>query len=820
MKVQCSCGAKYAFEITPEMRTNPVRFLCPACGLDASEFVDGLIRQELGQNATPHGRVITVEASRELSVTEANVTSAPLTPVGKAEVSSAPRGPLILGDTSGPRSHASLRVHLPPLRTERVEAEPPPDSEEAPRCSKHPAYVATEKCYICSKPICPKCMELFGYLCSPLCKAKADSHGVKVPIYQGQQSVLEARLWRRMAWVAWSAGAVAVALLGFWIWYSWFGSAPKVVFSIRFPEPAYSGQSAFAGKEQIIFLHGGTLARHDMQQKKQLWARYLIDKNEIQAEVAKEIEETKALIYKANNEGREHVPKMPDPEKLAISLEQSAAASLELRVRGQNIWIVSPGKIVRYDWATGKPAQEIPIPPGYGSLIARGEEILLMNAEAGRPIVTSINLTTCGSRTIEVGGQEIIASSGVGPDQRRPKADKAGLPTGLPGRDAGKPMDPAKVAQQAQHMSGPAKLALPAVLANSWSQERTLAELDDQRAPNAQPSSAPPRLRHVTLIPSKDGFVEFSSQLLEHKTISHTAIKGPAAKSVLEGPVNVTQSPEVANEILNEMQRERGGDVVEEDVSRYQVTLRRAGTADVWTGEVVGYPSLFPLPSVNVLAANKQILVFDKSNKKLWQSSLNYNLSGGLGALDTENAPYGQGPCVESKDSLYVFDEGVLTAFDLRTGNARWRLPSVGITGIFFDDRGLMYVNTTSANPEKLKFSRQININQKTSSIVLKIDPAKGKILWTAEPGGLVNYVSGKYIYAVQSFTPDEEEDNPYQQDSGLLPHLSIKRLNPRNGHEMWEHYQQRAPVDVQFDKNTVRLVFKKEVQVLKCLSW
>ena len=72
----------------------------------------------------------------------------------------------------------------------------------------------------------------------------------------------------------------------------------------------------------------------------------------------------------------------------------------------------------------------------------------------------------------------------------------------------------------------------------------------------------------------------------------------------------------------------------------------------------------------------------------------------------------------------------------------------------------------------------------------------------------------------MQSFTPDEEEDNPYQQDSGLLPHLSIKRLNPRNGHEMWEHYQQRAPVDVQFDKNTIRLVFKKEVQVLKCLSW
>jgi len=663
-------------------------------------------------------------------------------------------------------------------------------------------------------------MELFGYLCSPLCKAKADSHGVKVPIYEGQRSMVEARLWRRTAWVAWSAGTVAVALLGFWIWYSWFGSAPKVVFSIRFPEPAYSGQSAFAGKQQIIFLHGGTLARHDMQQKRELWAHYLIDKKEIQAEVAKEIEDTKALIYKANNEAWSHVPKMPDPEKLAISLERSAAASLELRVRGQNIWVVTSRKLVRYDWDTGKPAQDIPIPPGYGSLIARGEALLLMNAEAGRPIVTSVNLTTCGSRTIEVGGQEIMASAGPGADSRRPNADKAGLPTGMPGRDAGKPMDPAKVAQQAQHMSGPAKIALPAVLANSWSQERTLAEMDGQQ-PNRQPSSAPPKFRHVTLIPSKDGFVEFSNQMLEHKTISRSAVKPPSpGKSVLEGPVNVTQSAEVANEMLNEMQRERGGDVVEEDVSRYQVTLRRAGSADIWTGEVIGYPSLFPLQTVNVLAANKLILVFDKSNKKLWQSALNFNLSGGLEALDPDNAPYGQGPCVERKDSLYVFDEGVLTAFDLKTGNARWRLPSIGVTGIFFDDRSMMYVNTTSANPERLKFSRQININQKTSSVVLKIDPATGKTLWTTQPGGLVNYVSGKYIYTVDTFTPDEEEDNPYQQESGLLPHVRIKRLNPRNGHEMWEHYQQRAPVDVQFDKNAIRLVFKKEVQVMKCLSW
>ena len=48
MKIQCSCGAKYAFDISPEMAQNPVRFVCAACGVDASDMVNSLIRQQLG----------------------------------------------------------------------------------------------------------------------------------------------------------------------------------------------------------------------------------------------------------------------------------------------------------------------------------------------------------------------------------------------------------------------------------------------------------------------------------------------------------------------------------------------------------------------------------------------------------------------------------------------------------------------------------------------------------------------------------------------------------------------------------------------------
>ena len=48
MKIQCPCGAKYAFDVSPEMAQTPVRFVCQACGADSSDVVNGLIRQELG----------------------------------------------------------------------------------------------------------------------------------------------------------------------------------------------------------------------------------------------------------------------------------------------------------------------------------------------------------------------------------------------------------------------------------------------------------------------------------------------------------------------------------------------------------------------------------------------------------------------------------------------------------------------------------------------------------------------------------------------------------------------------------------------------
>ena len=357
----------------------------------------------------------------------------------------------------------------------------------------------------------------------------------------------------------------------------------------------------------MYFIHGDTLARYDMKLNKEIWSRHLVDKKEIEAAIAREMKDMQAAIDKANSEDPDHVPKMPDPEKLRKSAQRAEEEALDLRVRGENIWVLKPGKLTRYDRDTGNPLKEIPVPAGYGGLIPRGDELLDVDLETGKPIVTHINLNTCETRTEEIGGPPATAELTTTTNLAGPKpagsaivtanrsGGKAGLPVGMPGRDAGKVMDPNKVAEQAQHLSYAGRIALPAVLAHNMNQERTLAAYDDQPArDNIAAGTGPDFGWNAALIPTKDGFVEFSVKLLESRIVTRAAMKPPPAKSVLDGNLTVAKTDELSNEMLNDAQRARGGAVVQEDESRYLATIRRSDIPEVWSGEVIGRAVTIP----------------------------------------------------------------------------------------------------------------------------------------------------------------------------------------------------------------------------------
>lgn len=759
MKIQCSCGTKYAFDVTPEMAQNPVQLVCSNCGTDISSYVNELIRQEL-QATVP----ISVE------------------PEPGPEAAPAPAAPAGL----------RMRVHTAPKETESAAA-----PAEMPVCLKHPPQRTTHKCRICQKPICPECMAMFGYVCSPHCRAKAEANGVTLPVYAVQRAVVKARHWRKVGLAMAGVGVLVAALLGAWVWYEFVGCLPRPYLSVRFPERARSGESAFCANNQIVFLHGATLARYDTKQNKQVWSHEVVDKKE-------------AALERGNLSA----------EKLASYLVW-LAEDYRLKVNGQNVWVVTPGKLTRYDWQTGEPKQEIPLTGG-SEAVLQDNEVLVIGNQPGSRVITHISLANGEKRVEEVNEPKLAGRahpSALATTKNVRSRSLAGLPVRVPGQNSAAPLDPGQVAAQVQSLSTPARIALPAVLASTMAQERLMTEINEQDGaqPALEKNSAP--TEDYSLIPLKDGCLQFSVRLLERRTVTRTAMKERSGKSALDN-VRADDAEAVANELLNDMQRDRGGDKVTEDQSRYWVTLRRADdkVKAEWVGEVVGPPGLIPLETVNVLAAGNVIRVFDKENRKIWEQALTFNVPLTSFASDGGYS-FGAGPCVERGEILYVVDQGVLTAFDLANGNARWRLPTVGVTGMFFDDSGMIYVNTTTASHDTIKYSRQIDVSAKVDSVVLKIDPRSGKTLWSAKPNGFINYISGKYIYVVTSYAGDfDENGEPYGIETGFekSAYLNIKRLNPKDGKVIWSYAQKRSPLDVRFNQNTIQLVFRKEVQALK----
>jgi hypothetical protein len=288
--------------------------------------------------------------------------------------------------------------------------------------------------------------------------------------------------------------------------------------------------------------------------------------------------------------------------------------------------------------------------------------------------------------------------------------------------------------------------------------------------------------------------------------------------------VSAANTTQVANEILNDMQRERGGSTITEDASRYQVTVHHPDLKDVpdWVGEVIGEPSVIQQKTVTIVTGGKMLVVLDQSNKKIWQADLGYNIGPGsrLEDNDAADTSIGEGPCVEHDDALYVFDAATLTAFDLASGNVRWRVPTIGIAGLFFDDQGTMYVNSTTADLDSLKYSRQIDISKKTAASVLRIDCKTGKVLWDVQPGGFVSHVDGKFVFCFASHqAPDLDPDSLTTLPGMLNSAMDLRRLNPKSGKVTFDYSERRAPLSVRFKGNIIELVFRKEVEVLKFLT-
>ena len=831
MKVQCPCGSKYSIDVTPEMARDPIRFVCPNCNTDLSGPINDLVRQELGLSAAPAAAApaaapMRVSLGRPVAPDAAAPESAPAAPAR-----------LSIHKTESTATHGTA--------VEAVPTSTGADPDDGQPCPKHQGEFSVAHCYICRKPICPKCMELFGYVCSPLCRAKAEANGINVPVFAGQKSVIEARRWRKTGRIGMAVAAGLILLLGGWIWWSLFGTYPHAVFSVKFPEVSYAGNSRIVGK-QIVFLHGGLLARYPLGSKTAVWTNEIITDRQLQAEVDRQMNEYKAELDDAIRHGADSMsrPRVPMRDQLEKDVREEMQKSLRLFVQDQNIWVERDGTLTQYDWDTGKPGKQVKLPgDGAEAAVSSGELEFVDENAFGQHVITHISLASGETRTEEVGeprssavlAQNRSASVPGKSATGKKGVDTTGLPT-RPGVDTDKPMDPGKVAADAQKLPYAAKIALPATLSNTRHQNEILNEIKEDEGADPVPSAASSRSAGAwaatgmgsygggNFVNSKYGSVEWSSKLLEQKGRARTVMKAKPTRSALESNPSVTNTAAIANEILNDMQRDRGGDSVTEDVSRYQVTVHRPEAKDVpdWVGEVIGRPSVIEQKTVTIVAGLQMLVVLDKNNKKLWDANLTYNLGRGSGLDENDPAQtsLGQGPCVENGDTLYVYDEASLTAYDLANGNVRWRVPSIGICGLFFDGLGSVYVNSTTADLDNLRFARQIDINKKVTASVLRIDCKSGKVYWTVQPGGFISHVDGKYVFCFASHQADDNQD-PDSLTTVIVDKsaMDIRRLDPKTGKQLWDYPEPRAPLSIRFKGNVIELVFRKEVKVLKFLT-
>jgi hypothetical protein len=653
---------------------------------------------------------------------------------------------------------ASLRLNKPEAASASEES-----AAGAPSCPKHPAEGVVESCRVCGKPMCLKCMEQFGYVCSVFCRNKAEATGVDVPVYKHQRSVVQRKAGAKVRRIGYAVAALLVGLLGAWIWFEFFGSKPRVVYSLQIPKGQRARFYQMISPGQLLSVKKDQMSLFDVKEQKDIWSVPLKWESESGLRRTRLAEE--------------------DDDEEDSEIDRAFFPTPKVLSATDDLWLAWPDRIWCVDKATGTRKHEIPI-KGSVSMMEKSESaILLITSEDYRHKKLTQIALPAGT----------VQTSDLNPT---PVAQKTNQNTKTAA--AKKPATTTKIAPGA---SNPEVAAANAALAAGEDEEDS--DLDFSGGDQYVLAGA--------------NVAEFKTKLLEKKTIAHQAMKAKTGPGRLEsGKATAGASLELAQELLNDMRRDATGGVVHEDVSRYQVSVRRVPAKDIpdWTGEVIGPPSFHPLKTVDVIGSGKAAVVIDKNNKKLWEAQLTYAMPKRYSwAGDDDEAATSQ--CAEVGDRLYVADEGMLTAFKTANGEVLWRLNSIGISKIQHDAEGNLYVNTTDMSPDELKYSQEVNIFKKTQSVFMKVDSRTGKVKWKQQYIGDNTFLSGKIIYATKGGVDVLSSLN----SEGSSYNYHLYGIKPSSGRVDWDHYEPRLPVRFDAHDNWIMLHFRGELQVLKFIS-
>jgi len=592
-------------------------------------------------------------------------------------------------------------------------------------CPKHPDNLAIDECRVCGKPICQECLRLFGFVCSVYCRNQAQARGLEIPVYAQQADVVARRQERRGRRLATLAALFVLSLVGLWVWYAFFGSKPKVIWSRSIPKDESGSWCRLVPPAQLVLITPKTVTLHDLSTGRALWSSSL-------------------------SGGPNHRAQSAAKDDFALF----GASDLQAHVTAEEVCVVLSDRVARLERKTGQARDDVRFTGPLRRASFHQDVLLIESGEFTAPV----NLT----RVELIGGKAISEQISRAPAARRVLGNQPG--NGLLDLDAPDP-------------TGQFILTGPNV-------------------------------------------VQMQLKLLEAKTVTREVMQPKGPSDFESGKISGVNRGKIANEIINDMRRDATGGVEEEDASLYQVTLTRrlpaAGSA--WTGTVTGLPQFFPGRSVDVLVASRTLMVFDKENHRLWEAKLNNPVGRWGGDNFEDEVP--AAPFLESGSALYFYDQGTLTAFDLSKGEVRWRLNTVGIANVRADPRGVLYVVSSTANPDALRHPGQIDLSKKINPLLSKVDPASGKVLWQVEGISERCQLSGPFVYTTRAQISGAQLIGANGDTDAIPVHHRVYRLDPKTGREIWAYYRPKAPLQTEMWQNYLMLRYRSELRVLKFLTF
>lgn len=437
------------------------------------------------------------------------------------------------------------------------------------------------------------------------------------------------------------------------------------------------------------------------------------------------------------------------------------------QLAGTDVWLAVPGNLHRLDFGNGTVKSSVALPTPVEQLELNDKSLLaIADSEGTQKTLSRVNLAD-GKLTSE-----------TWTDRQAPP----------PGRATNLPNAPERI---------------PTAMSGAFGEDAG--------------NDTPPTADRQEILTAGANIVTFDVKM---KDVNFTLVEAmkPAktSGSVLDNGVSAANSMAMVGDLMNEMGREGGAGHRFVDWSRYRVSLRRQLPMDgpEWNGEVTGPPAFFPLQTVDVLFAGTNVHVFNKRNVKLWESKLSFPIIESLGLGRREVTP-----CFEAGGLLYCFDQGTLTAFELGTGKVRWRFTSVGISSVVRDDKGMLYVCSTTASPESIQYKNQVDLGNREEPLLLKVHPATGKVIWQVEGLGSKCYFSNGFLYATREASSIFEAAGSALSRRPMITYFQLFRVNPSSGKRMWETMRPSPPNFVEVQANRILLQYNNSVEVLKFFS-